>query len=40
MEGAVANEIGAPPFQFYKRSNDINDIDSVLDFLYGLLGDQ
>jgi hypothetical protein len=37
MKGAVTDEIGTPSFEFDKAPYDINDIDSVLDFLYGLL---
>jgi hypothetical protein len=37
MKGAVTDEIGTPSFEFDKAPYDINDIDAVLDFLYGLL---
>lgn len=40
MERAVADIVGSPSFQFYERPHDIMDIDPVLNFLYGLLGDQ
>lgn len=40
MERTVANIIGSPSFQFDKRTDDIMDIDPVLNFLYRLLGDQ
>ena len=37
MKGTVTDEIGTPSFEFDKAPHDINDIDTVLDFLYGLL---
>jgi len=37
MKGTVTDEIGTPSFEFDKAPHDINDIDAVLDFLYGLL---
>ena len=40
MEWAVTNVVGTPPFKFHETANDIDDIDSILYFLYGLLGDQ
>jgi hypothetical protein len=40
VERAVADIVGSPSFQLYERPHDIMDIDPVLNFLYGLLGDQ
>ena len=40
VKRTVPNKISTPSFELNKRTYDINDIDSVLDFLYGLLGYQ
>ena len=40
MKGTIADIICSSPFEFHKTANDIYDINSVLYFLYGLLGYQ
>ena len=40
VKRTVSNEISTPSFEFNKGTYDINDVDSVLYFLYGLLGYQ
>jgi hypothetical protein len=40
MEGAEPEVIDTPFLQFHKTANDIDDVDTALDLLYGLLCDQ
>ena len=40
MEGTIAYIVCSSPLEFYKTANNIDDIDAVLNFLYGLLGYQ
>ena len=39
VERAKTEVVGASFFEFYKTSNDLDDIDPVLNLLYRLLGD-
>lgn len=40
VKGTVPNKIGSPSLELDKAPYDINDIDAILNFLYGLLGYQ